>query len=103
MFSRFRQPENTLNSATSFPSRHCERLITDAPGATSSPQQRFPLAAQRRLETLQGGHKDIDLPGFDLLDGADIQVHHLGQLLLSDRTCHPFPADIGSKLGELLL
>jgi hypothetical protein len=41
------------------------------------------------------------LAGLDLLDGADIQVHQFGQLLLGDFTGHPLPPDIAAESFDL--
>ena len=44
--------------------------------------------------------QDVDIPGFDFLNRAQIQIGQLCKAFLGERFGHPFALDIGAKLAE---
>jgi len=50
---------------------------------------------------VHGGQQDIDMTGLNFLDGADVQIHRLGEFLLRDFSGHPLPANIHAERLEL--
>jgi hypothetical protein len=41
------------------------------------------------MQPLNGRQQDVDMTGLDLLNGADVQVHQFGQLLLGENRLSP--------------
>jgi hypothetical protein len=70
-------------------------------GRSLSPQQRIPRTAQRFAQSQRRREQDIDVAGLDLLHGADVQVHQLGQFFLCDFSVHSFPANILAESFDL--
>lgn len=65
----------------------------------ASPQQPFPITADRRAQAEQGRHEDGDVARFDLLHGARVQVGEFGQPLLRQPARHPLAAEmVGGNL-----
>jgi len=74
------------------------------PGHLSSlalAQQLSPGACQGLLNPQHRGQQDIDAPRLDLLDGPNIQVHGLGELLLGQFSPVALTPQIGAKALEL--
>jgi len=65
------------------------------------PQQIVPLAPQRLFQSQHRGQQDVDMAGLNFLDGADVQIHRLGEFLLRDFSGHPLPANIHAERLEL--
>lgn len=64
-------------------------------------QQLRPGTSQRLLDSQHGCQKDIDVPSFDLLHRANVQVGHLGQPLLRHRLGVSFTAHIRPEIPQL--
>ena len=56
---------------------------------------------QSSLDANQSGQENVDVARLDLLNGADIQVHQFGQLLLRQSSRIPLTAEIGTELFKL--
>jgi hypothetical protein len=69
------------------------------PGTSSFLHQIIPSASQGISDPLGRGNENIDLPGLNPLDVADIQVHLFGQFFLGNIPRAALTADV---LAELL-
>lgn len=80
-----------------------ERALQPGAGAREGRliHQPFPGAADGIPEASGRGHKDVDLPGFDLLEGAQGNFCSFGGLLLREAPLHPFPAQIIPEAFQL--
>ena len=65
------------------------------------PHQIIPGAAQRLVQAQHRGQQDIDVPGLNFLDGADVEIHPFGQFFLGDFFSHPLPADLAVAIKSL--
>jgi hypothetical protein len=61
-----------------------ETKPANLPGSASLLHQIIPGAFQGGFDPLGRGDEDVDFPGLDPLDVADIEVHLFGQLFLGD-------------------
>ena len=64
-------------------------------------EQIVPFGTQRLFQTVHRGQQDVDITGFNFLDGADVQIHRLGEFLLRDFFSHPLPPNIHAERLEL--
>jgi hypothetical protein len=62
-----------------------------------------PWAAQCLLEPGSSGYENIDTPGFNLLDGAYVDVDLFRQLFLRDIPCGSFAANVRAEFLQLSL
>jgi len=69
-------------------------------GPRSLWEQFLPWALQSPLKPQDRGKENIQLTGFDFLDGADIQIRQFSQLFLSEFFRHAFPSHAGTELCE---
>ena len=68
---------------------------------TTSTHQLAPIAPHRLLKPHGRGHQNIQLPGLNALQGADVQIRLFGQALLGQAGGNPLPAHIGTESLQL--
>ena len=66
----------------------------------SGAHQGIPGASQGCLHTQDGGEQDVELAGFDFLDGPGIHVHQFSELFLGESARNPLTAHVGAEFGE---
>src|SRR5450432_3393830 len=72
-----------------------------ASGNPSLAQDGAPGTAKGLPQPGRGRHKDVGLSRLDLLKGADVEVRHLGQLLLRQLPAHALPPQVAPEFAEL--
>ena len=60
-------------------------------------KQTFPRTGQRPLYPRCRRDQDIDFARFDFLNRADVYVHKLGELFVSDPPCRPLSPHVRTK------
>ena len=71
--------------------------------AASFAHEFVPLALQGALDADESGEEDVELTGFDLLHGAQVQVSEFGQPLLRQTFGGALAANVCPKPFELRL
>jgi hypothetical protein len=66
-----------------------------------SPHQGIPRTIQSLLQSLNGRQKNVQFPGFDLLNGSRIYFHQFRELFLCDAARHTLTAHVCSERGKL--
>ena len=71
------------------------------PAISLLPQQTFPRTAQCLLQTQHRRQQNVHMAGFNLLDGANIQIDQFGQLFLGDFVAHSLTANVAAESLQL--
>lgn len=64
-------------------------------------QERVPGAAEGVTQPDGRGDEDVGLPGFDLLQGADVEFGQFGEFFLGHFPRHAFAAQVGPEDFDL--
>ena len=71
------------------------------PAISLLPQYISPRTIQHLLQPQHRRQQNVHMAGFNLLDGANIQIDQFGQLFLSYFFSHPLTPNIGSESLQL--